>query len=74
VWQKNEGKDNESLTPRTRSTIEAEFISYLRQKLIRHETNIWACIYRMSKNDEFFNDLNLDNMLQEDLKKQSKDK
>jgi|LauGreDrversion4_2_1035121.scaffolds.fasta_scaffold852324_1 hypothetical protein len=39
----------------------------LRQKLLRHETNIWACIYRMAKNDELFNQLNLDKMLQEDL-------
>jgi hypothetical protein len=74
LWQKKEGKDNDQITPRTRNNIEAEFINQLRQKLLRHETNIWACIYRMAKNDEFFNELNLDKMLQEDLNASSKDK
>lgn len=62
------------MTPRTRNNIEAEFLQSLRKKLLRHETNIWACIYRMAKNDEFFNELNLDKMLQEDLKGPCKEK
>jgi hypothetical protein len=31
---------------------EQDFIKMQREKLIRHETNIWACIYRLAKSDK----------------------
>ncbi len=38
-------------TPR-RAQLEQEFLNEMRMRLIRHETNIWACIFRISKSDK----------------------
>jgi len=38
-------------TPRS-AQFEQDFLAEMRLKLIRHETNIWACIFRIAKSDK----------------------
>ena len=49
-FKNDESKDTSFTTPR-RKLLEAEFFNEQRKRLIRYESNIWACIYRMAKSD-----------------------
>ena len=45
------GGESGDITPRSMQK-QQDFLNELRMKLIRHETNIWACIFRISKSDK----------------------
>ena len=46
--------------------MELTFVKEQRKKMIKHETNIWACIYRMSKTELpiQFDELDFDSLFQ----------